>query len=200
MNVAAELAGWLAAIFAAPVEPGDIAHWRSPEGEAALAALAAEAGVRAEVAATLAALGADPAALERAYHRLFSGLAGPRTVAPYQSVFTSPRGLLWQEPAGEMKILLERYDLHPDGVLAHEAPDHLAVELALLAELLRRRDEAGVRHLLAAHLVPWVGRFAEACGEVDEQGFYAAAARAAARLAQVLHDGGDGGLSGAAAR
>jgi TorA maturation chaperone TorD len=187
VNAAAAVCDWLATIFAAPVRLERLMAWRSAEGGAALRGLGAQAGIGPEMTTTLDALGDDTAAIEAAHHALFSGAAGPRTVAPYESPHVAANGLLWQEPAAAMRHLLEQHDVRPAGVLEHEPPDHLATELALLAELLRRRETPACAHLLQAHLLGWLPDFADACTAHDTQGFHAAAARTAERLTVLLH-------------
>jgi TorA-specific chaperone len=88
----------------------------------------------------------------------------------------SERGLLFQQPMAEMQALLARLDLSASG-LPHEPPDHVAVQLAVLAELLRRGDTAGQIELLDAHLLRWTPDFCNACTRADRHGLYAAAAR-----------------------
>jgi TorA-specific chaperone len=114
---------------------------------------------------------------------LFSGAAGPGTVAPYESVHTSDAGLLFQRPAADMQALLAQLDLDPVR-LPGEPPDHIAVELAVLAEALRRDDAATAARLLHHHLLRWAPDFAELCQAHDPHGLYAAAA---ALLTPLLH-------------
>ncbi len=176
----ATLCDGLAAVFAAPLSAERIATLRSPHGATLLAELGATTGLAREVAALAAALAAGrPAeaavAVEQAYVQLFSGAAGPNTVAPYESVHTSASGLLFQRPAAVMQALLARLDLDVAGLPA-EPPDHIAVQLAVLAEALRRGDACTVLYLLDDHLLRWAPGFAALCRAHDPHGLHDAAA------------------------
>jgi TorA-specific chaperone len=186
------LCDWLAAIFAAPVPADRLAAWRGPEGAGSLAALGEAAGLAAEVAGLQASLGtgdpaAEAAAIEAAHVALFSGAGGPATVAPYESVHRSARGLMFQEPMAAMQALLQRLDLAATG-LPQEPPDHIAVQLALLAELLRRGDDDAAAGLLEQHLLRWAPGFAELCRRRDPHGLFAAAGALLAALLLRLRD------------
>jgi len=60
-----------------------------------------------------------------------------------------------------------------------EPSDHLSIELALLARLIRHHagDHAQVA-LLDDHLLVWTSLFADGCRDADGTGFYAGAAAA----------------------
>lgn len=176
----AERAGilsWLADLFAEPPSTGTVTVLRGEEGERLLAVLAADTAFAPGVAALVAALaeGDDETAATRigvAFGRLFLGIGGPNTVAPYESVHTSG-GRLFQAPTGDMERLLAVHDLKVTG--GREPADHLAIEVALLARLIGEGhpDRTG----LAARLAGWLPIFRDRVIEHDGTGFYAGAAR-----------------------
>lgn len=176
----ATLCDGLAAVFAAPLPAERIATLRSAHGAAVLAELGTATGLTREVAALAAALAAGPpvataVAVEQAHVRLFSGAAGPGTLAPYESVHASAAVLLFQRPAAAMQALLAQLDLDVAGLPA-EPPDHIAVQLAVLAEVLRRNDARTALTLLDDHLLRWAPGFAAQCRAHDPHGLHAAAA------------------------
>ncbi|MEC4185166.1 molecular chaperone TorD family protein [Adlercreutzia sp. R21] len=158
--------------------------------------------------AAAAAVG-DEQALELlavTFDRVFFGM-GPLTARhafPYESVYTSDRGIMMQEAYAAMTRTLREQALVKDASFT-EPEDHLAVELAFMATLADRtvaflaaRDEAGdaaatetVRQSLAfaqSHLLNWIGRF---CAELvlaatpdGEESFYVALARFTARFVE----------------
>jgi TorA maturation chaperone TorD len=187
----------LATLFARELAPETAAELRA----GTLRALMPTAAADPEAGAAIAALeAATPAAgepllpLAGVYGRLFLGAGGRRGVAPYASAYLSPRGRLFQEPAAAMADLLRRADR--DVAIAGEAPDHVAVQFALMAELAASDDPAAAAlgdELRTAWLAPWLGDLAHDLERLDSSGFYAAAAR----LARWLVDR-DGGLAAAA--
>ena len=90
-------------------------------------ACAARSTIEADDALVVARIGS-------ALRLLFEGIGGPKTVSPYKSVHRDG-GRLFGAPAGEMEAILAAHDLSV-AVSAHEAPDHIAVELAAAALLL----------------------------------------------------------------
>lgn len=152
---------------------------------------------------------ADEQALEQlavTFDRVFFGM-GPLTARhafPYESVYTSDRGIMMQEAYTSVARAYREQALAKDPAFT-EPEDHLAVELAFMATLaaraslfLRAEDEAGdeaatetVRQSLVfaqTHLLNWLDRF---CGELalaarpdGEDGFYVALARFTARFVE----------------
>lgn len=148
----------------------------------------------------------DEAALERlavAFNRVFFGM-GPRTAQkafPYESVYTSDKGLMMQDAYSQVKAVYREAGFAKNPAFT-EPEDHLAVELAFMAELCARAGaalaagdaaaaEASLvqqRDFVEAHLLNWIDRFAADAaaadpGEAGEGGFYAHAARFAQRFA-----------------
>lgn len=182
----------------------DIAERFSFESDDAALAEALAAIKRAAAAAT-----SDERALELlavTFDRVFFGM-GPLTARhafPYESVYTSDRGIMMQEAYAAMTRTLREQALAKDASFT-EPEDHLAVELAFMATLADRAvaflgagDEAGdaaatetVRQSLAFaqnHLLNWIGRF---CAELvlaatpdGEEDFYVTLARFTARFVE----------------
>ncbi|MFW5678740.1 MAG: TorD/DmsD family molecular chaperone [Pseudomonadota bacterium] len=142
-------------------------------------------------AAAAADPGDPPRRLAAAFAGLFLGGGGKRSALPFASVYRSPTGRLFQEPAVAMTDLLRRADL--DLAPGAEAPDHVAVQLALLADLLERGDPASLAlaaELRDAELLPWLPDFVADCARFDASGLYAAASFLALWLARrdAAHD------------
>lgn len=182
----AEAVATAAALFGAPLDARDIEALRQPVPRGALAPIAATGGLEAEIEAAVAVLHglgeaeAAVPALNRAFCLLFLGAGGPSAAAPYESAYQG-NGRLYQEPAAEMAALLDRRGRRPAPDFP-EAPDHLAIELALLEEALRgvAAGDDPLADATAAALLTrlrrWVPAFAAACRAHDPSGFYAAAA------------------------
>jgi TorA-specific chaperone len=179
----ASIAEWLAGIFAAPLTTDTIVSYREGIGAALFEALAEELGCAAGAQRMQSALRAEGSAaavgrkLATAFTRLFDGVGGSKTVSLYESAYVCASGRLFQEPTSGMEKLLRQSNLSTDDAF-REPPDHLSVELALLARLIRQ----GTSHqaqaaLLDDHLLVWVPNFAHRCRESDRTGFYAGAAQ-----------------------
>ena len=112
------------------------------------------------------------------YNRMFLGM-GPHPVAPYESVYTSPEGLLMQDARDEVLAAYRAQGLDaPDDFNLPE--DHLALECSFVAELAERtaaaceredRDAAAQlvasqRAFVEEHLAAWVPAF---CDDVESQ-------------------------------
>jgi TorA-specific chaperone len=108
------------------------------------------------------------------------GSGGPTSAPPYESANLGS-GRLYQVPAGEMALLLRRRGRRPAPDFP-EAPDHLVIELALLAEALEfaattgNVDDTETVNVLLTRLRGWVPDFVAACQTHDGTGFYAALA------------------------
>jgi TorA specific chaperone len=167
---------WLADLFATPASVATIAALRGGQGDVLFAALATDRAFEAAISTMRASLGDDDevlvARLGIAFGRLFLGIGGPGTVAPYESVVTCG-GRLFQAPTGEMERLLAAHDLSVAD--RGEPADHLAIEVSLLARLIGEGhpDRIG----LAERLARWVPIFGGLVIDRDDTGFYAGAAR-----------------------
>lgn len=170
---------WLAALFAAPPSPEAVAaHRRGPTSDR-MVRLAADPALAAGIAAMRVDLvrPIDDAALTaefgRTYGRLFEGIGGPGTVAPYESAHRCG-GRLFQAPTSEMEALLAAHDLSVSAATAEPA-DHLAIELALMARFVATDDPA--RAAMSGRLAGWIPAFAAAVIAADVSPFWAGAAR-----------------------
>ena len=179
-----------AAMFAGPLDEAAVKSYRSGQGAEILRALAAEPALRAGIEQMQIALrelpqgNAGTAELARAHVVLFSGAGGPASVSPYESAFTEPTGRLFGASEAAMQALLAAHDLSV-AAPGNEPADHIATELALLAELYDRSPSAD-RSALRDRLIGWLPAFRNACRRCDRSGFYAGAATAAAGLLQAL--------------
>ncbi|GAB6051485.1 molecular chaperone TorD [Magnetospira thiophila] len=188
---------WLSGLFAREVAVEALNTYRTPEGLAFLSSLAAHPTLNG-ITETLRSLveGMDDLQscsldLASAYARLFLGVGGHRAAPPYESAYVSPRGTLFQEPTKAMADLLRELELSLSDDLK-EPPDHIAVQLNVVAELAERMNAAersGDRvtmdvwrekqiDMLDAHLLSWLRPFSEDCRRHDPSPFYATVATA----------------------
>ena len=172
---------WVAGLFMAPLTLSVVAYYRSAEGISLLDALATESGSTQPIEQMKQALAAGNGVsaernLSLSYTRLFEGVSGPETVSLYESYYSAGGGgRLFQSSAGDMASLLQRLGASvTEG--CGEPPDHLSIELAALATLLRRRAAAEVT-ALCARLRAWAPLFAMHCARADDGGFYDGAAK-----------------------
>lgn len=171
---------WLAGLFLAPVSFDVVISYREGLGATLLAEMAQQPrcldGIQTMRAAL--AVGTPAAVLTRtfeiAFMQLFEGVGGPRTVSPFESVHVSPRSLMSQAPARDMDLLLTSAGLQVIG-RTREPADHLSVELALLAAMMRTGRQQQQAALLD-RLLRWVPDFADTIDAADPSGFYAGAA------------------------
>jgi TorA-specific chaperone len=178
-NARAAVLALFARLFAAPPTPAIVAALRRVASGAVLAELPDDGTVVDALAPLLAAL-AEPADdatlaldLERTFGVLFLGLAGPRTVPPYESAWRG-NGRLFQQPVADMNALLAALDI--PAALSGEPADHVAIETELLAHLVATAHPT--RAALAERLAAWLPGFQDALVVTDPTGFYAAAATA----------------------
>jgi TorA-specific chaperone len=189
MNLTMETAmpwRWLAGVFAAPLDADALAESRADteqfEAMAQYAALAPGLRRMRDALANLPAGTEGVSTLAHAYTLLFSGAGGPDTVPPYESAFTTPNGRLFGAAEARMRALLGDLDLRvADGL--GEPADHIAIELAAMAELAGAAARPPQRAALARSLQDWLGGFRDACAAHDPHGFYAGAATVAVALA-----------------
>lgn len=181
---------WLAGLFAREQTVEGLRRYRSAEGRALLGALgeiAPLAPAAATVGQRVSEISEDELPkraldLAGAYARLFLGVGGRRSAPPYQSFYTGPEGRVMQEPAALMQRELRQRNRRLAAEFP-EPPDHLAVQLSVLAELVETAPAAEQAAFLDARLLDWIGAFAARCAAADGTGFYAAAARALADFA-----------------
>ena len=169
---------WLSDVFAAPPDRASVASYRHGPAAAWLENVASLPGCADAIERMRCALEADAedalvvAQVGSAYGVLFEGIGGPRTVSPYESVHVDG-GRLYGAPAAAMEAILAAHDLSV-AASAHEAPDHIAVELAAAARLLAEGEPDA--EAVIARLRGWVPAFAADCAAADANGFWAGAA------------------------
>ncbi len=125
------------------------------------------------------------------FDRVFFGM-GPLTARhafPYESVYTSERGIMMQDAYAQVARIYREQRLAKDSSFT-EPEDHIAVELAFMATLAQRTatflgeglDEAAeqtVRQQLSflqGHLLNWADRFCIDLRQAAPGGFYEALA------------------------
>ena len=147
--------------------------------------------VRADLAACDAP-GIEDAAVD--FDRVFFGM-GPLAAEkafPYESVYTSERGLMMQDAYSSVVVEYRNAGFAKNPAFT-EPEDHIAVELAYMALLCGRAAEAlesgdasaaeaelrSQQAFLKAHLLPWVGRFAADVKNAAQLALYADVAECA---------------------
>jgi TorA specific chaperone len=177
------IAEWLAGIFVAPPTTDAVVSYREAIGATLFEALAEEPGCAAGAQRMQFALNVEGSAgavarkLAAAFTQLFDGIGGSKTVSLYESAYVSVSGRLFQAPSGDIEKLLRQSDVSTD-LAFREPSDHLSIELALLAWLIRHDAERQAQAaLLDDHLLVWVPDFADRCREHDRTGFYAGTAQ-----------------------
>jgi TorA-specific chaperone len=184
LNWNASIVEWLAGIFVGPPTADMVLSYREGIGATLFEALAEDSGCAAGAQRMQSALNVEGSAaavalkLAAAYTQLFDGVGGSKTVSLYESAHVCASGRLFQAPSGDMEKLLRQSDISTDAAF-REPPDHLSIELAFLARLIRHGADrmAQTALLLDDHLLVWVPAFADRCRECDRTGFYAGAAQ-----------------------
>lgn len=174
---------WASALLLDAPDADALAAYRSPEGEKVLTALRSNPAlgrigeVLSELIASEDGLSAAADRLATEHSRAFL-VGGPRAAPPYASVWLSPKALLWQEPARQMVGLLAETGLIVDASTP-EPPDHIGIQLNLLAVLLEREAKSAEVPIPAAdfareHLLNWMPAFADALARGHAPFFYPA--------------------------
>lgn len=182
---------FLSRVFETEIDAGFLEKIRSMDFTAEYPSEAMKEGA-AKLNAWLSAPGEDPLTdLAVDYARVFigAGVTGGKAAYPYESVYTSPQGLVMQEAWEKVCAIYRRHGLarkeHSD---IHE--DHVALELDFMAQLCRdamkfaaRGDsEAVIANLeaesrfLDEHLLNWTKGFVRDVERYAEKPFYPAAA------------------------
>ncbi|WP_109109760.1 molecular chaperone TorD family protein [Azospirillum sp. TSO35-2] len=191
----ADICSELAGFFGAPLEAEDVRALRRHGGFGPLGALAADplyaADLRRAREAVLAPASEEETVsrLNSGYCQLFLGIGGAAGAPPFESAYRGT-GRLYQEAVDSMAELLATCGLRPADGFA-EPPDHLAIELSLLAQFIQSGADApdlgdGPAAALRRRLAEWVPAFARGCARYDRSGFYAPLA---AVLTTLLEDG-----------
>lgn len=108
--------------------------------------------------------------LSQQFISLFDGAGGPSSVPPYESYYKDANGRLFQIPYVEMLDSLSRMDVSVKAAFKEPA-DHLALEIAALAEAFRQQDETLINSLVL-RLMNWVPQMSTAVSEVAGVSFY----------------------------
>lgn len=134
----------------------------------------ADAGARWNKYAALLAEN-DLEALVVDYARVFlgAGLAEAAAAFPYESVYTSPKGIIMQDAWSRMREKLRDGGLEIAVASADLMEDHISVELEYLAALDGAAERAEFARL---HLQNWVPRFCADVEKYAETEYYRAAA------------------------
>jgi TorA-specific chaperone len=187
---------WLATVFLREPDAATIAVLRGDEGAALLAAVGAMPGLAEDAAALGDAVrvvhareGSDAdasVALAARFGTLFLGAGGPGSAHPYASIYLEKR--THGAAADRSAVFLASHGLAVGAALSEPA-DHLAVQLAALAELSRREAVAepgfggalfaAQKAFVAAEILTWAAAFRARVERDDPNGYYAAAARLA---------------------
>lgn len=182
---------WLGNFFLQELSAEALDYYSSTQGEAVLAALSLNPALSPFVRKLqkLARLTDEAPAnlldLASAFAGLFLGTGGPRSAAPYASVYMSESRKLNQQPAADMERALRKLDVGLVDTLKEPA-DHVGVQLHMMALYIEReraallkRQTAQIRALhldqqwlLNNHLLTWIPEFCRACQMFDDSGFY----------------------------
>jgi TorA-specific chaperone len=178
----ASIAEWLAGIFVAPPTADTVVSYREAIGATLFEALAEEPGCAAGAQRMWSTLNAEGSAaavarrLAAMFTQLFDGVGGAKTVSLYESAYVGS-GRLFQAATGDMEKLLRQSDVSTNDAF-REPSDHLSIELALLASLIRHdADRQAQAALLDDHLLVWVPHFTDRCHQYDLTGFYTGTAQ-----------------------
>ena len=187
---------WLAGLYSSEITDRTLETYAGVEGQIVLNALSAEPALEPMVI-TIRETATDrdnyqSLSLDLAtnFSYLFLGVGGRHAAPPYQSAYTSKDGMLFQEASEAMGNLLRELDVSVVRDLK-EPPDHIAIQLSVMAELADRSvntgagaDVAGTALVeqqvtfLEGHLLNWTPTFRDDCILNDRGGFYATLARA----------------------
>ena len=173
----------LCAVFRRPLDARRLERLRAPQMLAAFRAAGIDPGENFARDSTQTLL--DRLAID--YTQLFHGPGG--RIAPYESIQTGDGPDLMGEAARDVRRFMAEvgFTVAPE---SGELPDHISVELAFMAELVRRETEAAhagdaataafaaslQRRFLAEHLGRWAGPFAHKVKARATTPFYAAMA------------------------
>jgi TorA specific chaperone len=177
---------WLSTLLAREIPAEALRACAGGEIAAQLDFLAQAPGLAA-LAEQLRALSSDADAAARdlagAYAFLFLGAGGGRGAPPYESSWRDPDRLTCRVEEAWMRALLRELDMRVAADFPEPA-DHVAIQLAAMAELSRRGNrglrEAEQAATLAARMAEWLPPFALACRRGDRHGFYGLVAEATA--------------------
>lgn len=193
--IRAQLYRWLSTLFAKEIDAETLVQYRQGAGKVFLKELSTIPALEARVKKLQHLLeqnnDVDDFALELAgaYGFLFLGAGGRQSVPPYESVYTSERGSMFQEAERKTREVLEELGLGVSKDLPEPA-DHIALQLELMARLTEMAIDVELtdterfaalqmqqKAFLEDHLLNWVPAFSADCTEHDPSGLYAALAQ-----------------------
>ncbi|RQH04423.1 TorD/DmsD family molecular chaperone [Paraburkholderia dinghuensis] len=182
------VAEWLALQFMAPPEKARLHAMRGAQGQAALHWIGVvldqqEAAESICLELTLGTTDEITVTLQRRYTALFEGVFRQRGAPPYASVWDGT-GRLFGPAVERMQHLLRDLDVRmaPD---CTEPADHVAVQLAALAEALRQ-NRVDTIQTLHSEMRDWTGRFTAALIATEGSSFYGNAARFLSALVEQI--------------
>jgi len=116
------------------------------------------------------------------YANVFSGALGEKSALPYESAYFGDKGVLYQQPTIEMLAILKKLGLSQDGELK-EPPDHISVELSVMAELVML-EEATQQQIdfIDHHLLNWLPALRDDCMACEPDNFYGKACQVTVAL------------------
>lgn len=196
---------WLSTLFASEIDQETLDGYRKGPGKVFLKKIATIPALKGEtkVVQDLLEQTEDTAdhALELAgaYGYLFLGAGGAQSVSPYESVYTSKSGSMFQQAEQHMRMILKEYGLGVSRDVCEPA-DHIAIELEFMAQLASMSLEAEAtnaeraaaltmqqKSFLENHLLNWVPAFSANCVEQDFSGFYAALSQLMVTILKETH-------------
>jgi TorA-specific chaperone len=186
---------WFALAFFAPPTENDVVDMREGKAQQFLHALTATPGASLGVQTMSEVLTSGTpvevaSELGAAHAKLFYGAGGYESASPYRSVYSSDQGVLCQQATVEMERVLRQHRLRLQDTVC-EPPDHLSIQLEVMAQLALRYAEAEQigsdtlpnlhaeqADFLNTQLLSWLPAFSRRVVEVDDLGFHAGLASA----------------------
>lgn len=118
--------------------------------------------------------------LDASYAELFLGVT-PKATEPVESCYLNDERVLYADQFFQVKEVMDEVSFAIPAVF-HEPADHIAMEFALLSQLLRAGDIARASDFKAAHMDKWVVRACNDLIDRDDVGFYTGIANLAKAL------------------
>ncbi|MBC8441474.1 MAG: molecular chaperone TorD [Deltaproteobacteria bacterium] len=190
-----QLFRWLSTLFVRELDQKTLDLYHRGAGKDFLKQMAAIPALESDVTALQKVLvrednmALDALALASEYGYLFLGGGGPQSVSPYESVYTSKNGSMFQEAEQQTREILGMQGLGISKEI-REPADHIAIQLELFAHLDEMADSVAstdaesasvlkiqAKTFLENHLLNWVPGFSANCLAQDPDGFYGALAR-----------------------
>ncbi|TAI61923.1 molecular chaperone TorD family protein [Bradyrhizobium sp. Leo170] len=173
----AMVADWFSRLILRPLDKEAVLANRFEDMLEFIADLGDELGMEAAAQAIMAFLREHaPEEIEKrlghVYVVLFEGISGPEAVSLYERSYAGETRRQFQTPLVEILSVLRELDASV-GAECREPPDHLAIELGILAEALRQGNHALSRHM-ARRLSRWVPAVKHAVSRTTRSEFYGA--------------------------